>query len=50
MRKGKKRDFQHEEFDILGLQLGVEEILEEEEDSNELWKNVREPPQILRLE
>ena len=32
------------------LKLGTEEILDEEDDSNELWRNVREPPQILRLE
>jgi hypothetical protein len=49
-RKEKKLDFQHEEFAILCLQLGTEEILDEEDDSNEIWRNVLEPPQILRLE
>jgi hypothetical protein len=34
----------------LFLKLGTEEILDEEDDSNELWRNVRDPPQILCLE
>lgn len=42
--------FQHEEFDILCLQLGTEEILDEGDDSSGLWRNVREPPQMLRVE
>jgi hypothetical protein len=46
-RKEKKCDFQHHEFDILWPLLGAEEILDEEEDRNELWRNVREPLQIL---
>lgn len=32
------------------LHLSAEEILDEEGDNNEPWRNVREPPQIRRLE